>query len=173
MSAVNDRAEIRRALETAETIAVVGCSPNPERPSNEIARYLISQGYEVLPVNPGHREILGRRAYRSLSEIPREIRIDIVDVFRRSEHVAPVAEEAIARGVGFFWMQMGVEDAESARRLTAAGIPAAMDRCILVEHGRSGLPPRPRTRRNSDPKTDVSHSPERDPALKTESGHRD
>jgi predicted CoA-binding protein len=166
VSSVNDRAQMRRALETAETIAVVGCSPKPERPSNEIARYLVSQGYEVIPVNPGHPEILGRRAYRSLAEIPREIRIDIVDVFRRSEHVAPVADEAITRGVGFVWLQMGIEDPESARKLTEAGIGVAMDRCILVEHGRSGLPPRQGVRRNSGPKTDVSHSPARDPASK-------
>jgi len=96
----------------------------------------------VIPVNPGHRSILGETCYRSLSEIPGDLRIDIVDVFRRSDHVAPVAEEAISRGVGFFFMQQGVVDAESARRLEAAGIPVAMDRCILVEHASRGLPGR-------------------------------
>jgi hypothetical protein len=139
---MNDPGQIATALSTARTVAVVGCSPNPDRPSHAIARYLMEQGYRIIPVNPGHREILGEPCYRSLSEIPRELPVDIVDVFRRSDHVAPVAEEAIARGVGFFFMQMGVVDPASARRLEAAGIPVAMDRCILVEHATRGLPRR-------------------------------
>jgi predicted CoA-binding protein len=133
---MNDAKQIRRALETAQTIAVVGCSPNPARPSNSIARYLLESGYRVIPVNPGHREILGERCHPSLAAIPGEIRIDIVDVFRRSEHVAPVAAQALERGAGFFFMQQGIVDAESAARLEAAGIPVAMDRCILVERER-------------------------------------
>ena len=133
---MNDTKQIRRALETAETIAVVGCSPNPARPSNSIARYLLESGYRVIPVNPGHREILGEHCYPSLADIPSEIRIDIVDVFRRSEHVAPVAAQTLERGAGFFFMQQGIIDAESAARLEAAGIPVAMDRCILVERER-------------------------------------
>ena len=141
---MNDPDRITRALETAETIAVVGCSPNPARASHAITRYLLQAGYRVVPVNPGHREILGETCYRSLSEIPAEVRIDIVDVFRRSEHVAPVAQQAIERGVGFFFMQLGVVDPESAVRLEAAGIPVAMDRCILVEHGRRRRAGKPR-----------------------------
>jgi predicted CoA-binding protein len=136
---MNDAAEIRSALASARTIAVVGCSPNPDRPSNAIARYLREHGYQVIPVNPGHRKILGETCYPSLAEIPGELRIDIVDVFRRSDQVAPVAEQAIARGAGFFFMQQGVVDADSARRLEAAGIPVAMDRCILVEHASRGI----------------------------------
>lgn len=136
---MNDPAEIREALERARTVAVVGCSPKPHRPSNAIARYLMEAGYVVVPVNPGHSEILGRKCYGSLSEIPQEVVIDIVDVFRRSEEVAPVAAQAIERRVSFFFMQQGVVDGESARRLEAAGIRVAMDRCILVEHGRLGL----------------------------------
>jgi len=93
----------------------------------------------VIPVNPGHRQILGEACYRSLSEIPADVKIDIVDVFRRSDQVAPVAEQAIARGAGFFFMQQGVIDADSAERLEAAGIPVAMDRCILVEHASRGI----------------------------------
>ncbi len=139
---MNDKEEIRTALESARTVAIVGCSPDPERPSNVIARYLMEQGYQVVPVNPGHRRILGETCYRSLSEIPGEVRLDIVDVFRRSGEVAPVAQEAIVRGVGFFFMQQGVLDPESARLLEAAGIPVAMDRCILVEHARRGIPRR-------------------------------
>ena len=136
---MNDANEIRSALASARTVAVVGCSPNPDRPSNAIARYLREQGYRVIPVNPGHRQILGETCYRSLSEIPDDVRVDIVDVFRRSEHVAPVAQEAIARGAGFFFMQQGVVDPASAHRLEAAGIPVAMDRCILVEHATGGV----------------------------------
>ena len=131
---MNEPDRIREALETATTIAVVGCSPNPLRPSNEIARYLQQQGYRVVPVNPGHREILGEVCYPSLSQIPAEIDVHIVDVFRRSEHVAGIAEEAIARKVPFVFLQLGVEDPASARRLEAAGIGVAMDRCILIEH---------------------------------------
>jgi len=133
---MNDTNQIRRALETAETIAVVGCSPNPARASHAIARYLQESGYRVIPVNPGHREILGERCYSSLGAIPADVRIDIVDVFRRSEHVAPVAEQTLERGAGFFFMQQGIIDPESAARLEAGGIPVAMDRCILVERER-------------------------------------
>jgi predicted CoA-binding protein len=150
-------------LTTAQTVAVVGCSPDPARPSHAIASYLLENGYCVIPVNPGHtREgILGQPCYASLSAIPRETRVDIVDVFRRSELVAPVADEAIARGAGFFFMQQGVVDPEAAGRLERAGIPVAMDRCILVEHGRLGLAPRAR---NSRGLTDVSCLPAVSPA---------
>jgi len=139
---VNDAEEIRTALETARAIAVVGCSPNPGRPSNAIARYLMEQGYRMIPVNPGHRTVLGETCYRTLADIPEEVAVDIVDVFRRSEHVAEIADAAIERGVKFFFMQQGVVDPSAARRLEAAGIPVAMDRCILVEHASRGLPPR-------------------------------
>jgi predicted CoA-binding protein len=133
---MNDPSQIRRALATAQTVAVVGCSPNPVRPSNAIARYLKESGYRVVPVNPGHSEILEERCYPSLAAIPREISLDIVDVFRRSEYVAAIAAEALERGAGFFFMQLGVVDAQSAAVLEAAGIPVAMDRCILVERER-------------------------------------
>ena len=133
---MNDASEIRRALETARTVAVVGCSPDPSRPSHAIARYLLESGYRVIPVNPFHGKILGQSCYPSLLEIPPEIRIDIVDVFRRSEEVGQVAREAIARGAGFFFMQEGVVDGEAAESLEEAGIPVAMDRCILVERER-------------------------------------
>jgi uncharacterized protein len=128
----------------AETVAVVGCSPDPSRASHAIARYLMSQGYRVVPVNPNHAELLGQRCYPSLAAVPPEVRIDVVDVFRRSELVAPVAAEAIDRGVAFFFMQQGVVDPASARRLEEKGIGVAMDRCILVEHERLGIPPKSR-----------------------------
>lgn len=125
-------------------MAVVGCSPNPARASHAIARFLREQGYRVLPVNPNHAEILGQPCFPSLAAIPARIRVDIVDVFRRSEAVAPVAEEALARAVPFFFMQLGVVDEASASRLEAAGIGVAMDRCILVEHEKLGIPPKSR-----------------------------
>lgn len=134
MAAINDPDEIADALTNAKTIAVVGCSPEESRPSNTIARYLLRVGYEVIPVNPGHGEMLGRPCYPDLASIPRDVRVDIVDVFRRSEFVPEIASAALARGAGFFWMQDGVVDEEAARRLTAAGIPVAMDRCIFRDH---------------------------------------
>ena len=141
---MNDPARIRAALESARTVAVVGCSPNPDRPSNEIARYLQRQGYRVVPINPGHSEVLGERCYPSLAAVPEDVVIDIVDVFRRPEFVAEVAGQTIARKVPFLFMQLGVVDAASARLLEAAGTGVAMDHCILVEHRRLGIPPKSR-----------------------------
>jgi predicted CoA-binding protein len=141
---MNEPDRIRRALEAASTIAVVGCSPKPSRASHAIARFLIEQGYRVVPVNPGHREILGLPCFGSLSDLPADVEVDIVDVFRRAEAVASIADQAIARGVSFFFMQLGVVDSPSARRLEEAGIGVAMDRCILVEHERLGILPKSR-----------------------------
>lgn len=132
---LNDEATIEDVLRTAKTIAVVGCSPNPARPSNSISRYLQSRGYRVVPVNPGHREILGVPCYPDLSSIPAGVAIDVVDVFRRSELVASVAEEALVLpGLKLFFMQDGVVDESSASRLRDAGIAVAMDRCIYRDH---------------------------------------
>ena len=137
---MNEPEKIRAILAEARTIAVVGCSPNPARPSNAIARYLLAQGYDVVPVNPGHRESLGKRCYPSLDAIPPEIPIDLIDVFRNSAHVAPLVDPAIASGARFFWMQEGVVDRDAARRLESAGLGVAMDRCILKEHARHRAP---------------------------------
>jgi uncharacterized protein len=133
---MNEPEKIASILRSAKTIAVVGCSPNPARPSHGVTRYLMDEGFEIVPVNPGHRTILGRPCYPSLSDIPSEIRIDLIDVFRNSSQVAPLVEPAIASGAGFFWMQEGVVDRESARRLEEAGLGVAMDRCILKDHAR-------------------------------------
>ena len=152
---MNEEAKIREALASAETIAVVGCSPNPARPSNDISRFLLEAGYRVVPVNPGHREILGQPCYPSLAAIPEEIRIDIVDVFRRSDAVAAIAEQAIARRVPFVFLQLGVVDARAARLMEENGIGVAMDRCILIEHRRLGIGPRSKSR-NESPKNRVS-----------------
>jgi hypothetical protein len=141
---VNEPDRIRRALETAETVAVVGCSPDPSRASHAISRFLMEQGYRVIPVNPNHPRILGQTSYPSLGDVPAEVHLDIVDVFRRSDAVAAVADEAIARRVPFFFMQKGVVDSAAAARLESAGIGVAMDRCILVEHERLGIAPKSR-----------------------------
>jgi len=133
---MNEPEKIRSILTSARTIAVVGCSPNPARPSHGVTRYLMEEGFEIVPVNPGHRAILGRACYPSLSDIPPEIRIDLIDVFRNSSQIAPLVEPAIASGARFFWMQEGVIDPESARRLENAGLGVAMDRCILKDHAR-------------------------------------
>jgi len=129
-------AELRGALGRAKTIAVVGLSDKPERDSNEVARYLQSQGYRIVPVNPMVTEVLGEKAYPSLAAIPPEVRVDIVDVFRRSDQVPPVVDEAIARGAPVVWMQLGVANPEAAAKARAAGETVFEDLCIMVQHRR-------------------------------------
>ena len=135
--------ELRRWLVGARTIAVVGLSDKPERDSNEVARYLQSVGYRVVPVNPMLPEVLGERSYPSISAIPPDVHLDIVDIFRRSDQVPPVVDEAIARGAGAIWMQLGVRHDEAAARAEAAGVPVVQDLCIMVQHRRLRIPPRP------------------------------
>jgi len=126
--------EIRDLLTTAETIAVVGCSPKPTRDSHRVAAYLQRAGYRVIPVNPGHDEILGERCYPKLRSIPDEVAIDIVNVFRRPEHVPAIAADAIARGARALWLQLGVGNAEAERLAAGAGLTVVSERCIKVEH---------------------------------------
>jgi hypothetical protein len=125
---------MRRVLEGAHTIAVVGLSDKPERDSNEIARFLRMQGYRIVPVNPMLDQVLGEKSYPSISAIPASVPIDIVDVFRRSDQVLPVVEEALARGVGAIWMQLGVRNDEAARLAERSGVPVFQDSCIKVQH---------------------------------------
>ena len=128
-------AEIIEIIRDANTIAVVGCSPKDYRDSNKIARYLMEQEYNVLPVNPKHDMILGVRAYPDLlAAREAEGPIDIVDIFRAPEHVAPHVDEAIEIGTRLIWMQLGVVHEEAARRARAAGVPVVMDECIKVQH---------------------------------------
>jgi uncharacterized protein len=129
-----DSETLRQAMLGARNIAVVGLSDNPARPSHGVARYLQSQGYRIIPVNPNIREVLGERAYPDLISVPDAI--DMVDIFRRSEHVAAVVDEAITKGVSTIWMQLGVIDEQAARRAEEAGITVVMDRCLAVEHRR-------------------------------------
>jgi len=137
-------ATLRDVLGRARTIAVVGLSDKPERDSNEVARYLQSQGYRIVPVNPMLPEVLGEKAYPSLASIPPDVAVDIVDVFRRSDQVPPVVDEAIARRDKVVWMQLGVENAEAAAKARAAGLTVFENLCIMVQHRRlrAFLPPR-------------------------------
>jgi len=126
--------KLRALLREARTIAVVGLSPNPMRPSNSVARYLQRSGYTIVPVNPGHPEILGEKSYRTLTDAAREQPIDIVDVFRRSEHVGAIVDESLAVRPKLIWLQLGVVDAAAAQRAAAAGIALIQDLCIAIEH---------------------------------------
>lgn len=124
--------EIGALLKRAKTVAVVGLSDSPLRPSHGVAAYLQQYGYRIIPVNPNIRGALGEKAVATLSDIKEKI--DIVDIFRRSELVAEVVDEAIKLGVSAIWMQEGVIDEESARKARQAGIFVVMDLCILKEH---------------------------------------
>jgi len=135
---MND-SEARQVLEETSTIAVVGLSAKPERPSNSIARYLLMQGYKVIPVNPMLDEVLGLKSFPDLRSIPEPV--DLVDIFRRSDHVPPIVEQAVEIGAKAVWMQTGVMNAEAAGRAEAAGLFVVMNRCIMVEHQRLGIAP--------------------------------
>ncbi|MGA8303357.1 MAG: CoA-binding protein [Thermoplasmata archaeon] len=139
-------AAIREVLTRARTIAIVGLSDKPERDSNEVARYLQSKGYRVIPVNPAVPSVLGEKSYPSVTAIPREIRVDIVDIFRRSEEVLPIAKEAIRRGVKVVWMQLGIENADAASVVRDAGGTEFENLCIMTQHRRLGIPPVPPAR---------------------------
>ena len=121
-------------LSTPKTIAVIGCSPNPDRDSHQIAALLKARGHTVIPVNPNCREILGQRCYASLSDIPEPV--DMVDVFRRSEFVAQTADEAIAERASILWLQLDVIDEAAARKAQQAGLTVVMDRCPAIEYRR-------------------------------------
>ena len=124
--------ELRRILREAETIAVVGASSNPERPSNGIFRKLLAVGYRVVPVNPNETEVLGQKAYPSLDRVPYPI--DIVDVFRRPEVTPDIADEAVRARAKVLWLQSGIVNDEAERRARAGGLTVVMDACIGVEH---------------------------------------
>ncbi len=116
---------VQEQLDNSKTIAVVGLSDNPDRPSYGVSKYMQSQGYRIIPVNPMIEEALGEKSYPDLKSIPEPI--DMVDIFRRSELVAPVVDEAIEVGAKYIWMQDGVVDEVSAAKAEAAGIPVVMD----------------------------------------------
>ena len=123
---------IPEILKSAHTIAVVGLSSNPMRPSNGVSEYMQRAGYRVIPVNPNETAVLGEKSYQRLEDVPEKI--DIVDVFRRPEFVAGIVESAIKIGAKAVWMQEGVVDEAAADRARAAGLNVVMDKCILKEH---------------------------------------
>ena len=127
-------AALRRLLESARRIAVVGLSPKPHRDSNRIGRYLLERGYEVIPVYPREDLILGRQVYRRVQDVPGGV--DLVDVFRRSETLPGVVEDALAARAPALWFQLGCVHEEAAQRAREAGALVVMDRCIMVDHSR-------------------------------------
>ena len=131
---VDDIPGLRRILKTNRVIAVVGLSADWFRPSYFAAKYMIEHGYTVIPVNPRYDTILGQKCYKSLREIP--VKVDIVDCFRKTEDIMPIAEDAIAIGAKVLWQQLGVINTEAAKKAEAAGLEAVMDRCVKIEHGR-------------------------------------
>jgi uncharacterized protein len=123
---------VERILTSARTIAVVGLSPDPRRPSHGVARYLQRAGYRIIPVNPHVDQVLGERAYPDLRQLPEPV--DVVDVFRRSEFVGPIVDDAIAIKARAVWLQDGVVDAAAAGRARAAGLDVVMDDCMMRRH---------------------------------------
>jgi hypothetical protein len=128
--------ELKETLSNSKTIAIVGISPREDRPSYRVASYLQSKGYRIVPVRPDGDAILGEKVYHSLTEIPGEVQIDVVDIFRKSEDVLPVVHEAIQRGAKVIWMQEGVTHEEAARKARQAGMKVFMDCCMKKEHQR-------------------------------------
>jgi uncharacterized protein len=143
MSNTTPALNIPGILRSSKTIAIVGCSPRPERDSHEVAEYLQSHGYRIVPVNPvvsasDKPQILGERCYASLQEaaqaLPAGQRFDVVDVFRNSADVPPVVDDAIAVKAGMVWLQLGVEHAQAAASAQAAGLGVVQNRCIKLDH---------------------------------------
>jgi len=131
---IKDDASIKEILKNARTIAVVGASPKPGRDSGTIASYLARKGFTVIPVNPAYADVFGMKCFPDLTSIGSQV--DIVDIFRRSEEVMPVVEDAIKIGAGTVWMQLEVVNDEAARRAEEAGLNVVMDRCIAIEYRR-------------------------------------
>ncbi|HLW12663.1 MAG TPA: CoA-binding protein [Casimicrobiaceae bacterium] len=134
MPIVDDIAGLRRILARSRTLAVVGLSAQWHRPSHFAAKYMQDHGYRVIPVNPRYADVLGEKCYPDLRSIPEPV--DIVDCFRKSEQIPAIADDAIAIGAKVLWMQLGIENAEAARRAVAAGLDVVMNRCVKIEHAR-------------------------------------
>ena len=130
--AMSDMDDLIGKILAQKTIAVVGLSPRPDRPSYQVAEYLKDAGYRIVPVNPAVEEVLGEQSYPDLMSFPGTI--DVVDVFRRPSDVMPVVEDAIEVGAGYVWMQEGIVNEAAAEKAKAAGIPVVMDRCMKKEH---------------------------------------
>ncbi len=138
---------ISKALHS-KTIAIVGLSKNPDKASYEVASYLKSQGYHIVPINPSANEVLGERCYASLSDLPEDLKrdIEVVDIFRRPEDIPPIVEQVIklkdnsARSI-VVWMQLGIVNEEAAAKARSAGLGVVMDRCMMIEHRRRSAMP--------------------------------
>jgi len=130
----DDIATLRRILKTCKTVAVVGLSAEWHRPSHFVGKYLQDHGYRVIPVNPRYDSILGEKSYARLEDIPEPV--DMVDVFRRTEDVLPIAHSAVAIGASCLWQQIGVVNREADAVARAAGLDSVMDRCVKIEHAR-------------------------------------
>ncbi|HUK05687.1 MAG TPA: CoA-binding protein [Burkholderiales bacterium] len=125
---------LRRILKESRVLAVVGLSAQWHRPSYFAAKYMLEHGYRVIPVNPQYPEVLGQKCYASLREIPEKV--DLVDVFRKTADVLPVARDAVAIGARVFWQQLGVKNEEADALARAGGLDTVMDRCVKIEHAR-------------------------------------
>jgi uncharacterized protein len=121
-------------LQNAQTIAVVGLSPNPERASFRISKYMQAQGYRIVPIHPAASEVLGEKAYPTLSAAAQAMAIDLVNVFRRSEDIPPIANEAVAIGAKALWLQLGIENDEACAHAARHGLETVQDLCLKVEH---------------------------------------
>lgn len=128
--------ELRSLLGDARTIAVVGLSSKPHRDSYDVARYLQTKGYRIVPVNPKETEVLGERAYPTLDDVPSDVEIDVVDVFRRAEDTPPIAEAAVRRGAKVLWLQAGIVNEDARRIAEAAGLTVIMGVCIRTTRKR-------------------------------------
>ncbi len=124
--------ELKAILERSKKIAIVGLSPKEERDSNKVAKYLMEKGYEIVPVNPGQKEILGQTCYKTLEEIPYPV--DVADLFLNPARVPAVLDQAINKGIGVIWMQLGVIHHEAAKKAREAGATVVMDKCMKQEH---------------------------------------
>jgi len=130
----DDISTLRRILRDNKIIAIVGLSADWHRPSNFAAKYLQQHGFRIVPVNPRYEQILGERSYKALEDIP--FKVDVVDVFRRTEDVLPFAQAAVALGAKCLWQQIGVKNLEADALVRAAGLDSVMDRCMKIEHAR-------------------------------------
>ena len=137
-STATTQAAIRQSLADCKTIAVVGLSPKPHRDSFRVAKYMQDHGYRIVPINPNAHEVLGEKAYASLTEAALHERIDMVNCFRNSEDIPPIAAEAIAIGAKSLWLQIGVVNDGAAKQATDAGLVVVQNLCLMVEHRQLG-----------------------------------
>jgi predicted CoA-binding protein len=132
------QAAVHQSLADCKTIAVVGLSPKPHRDSFRVAQYMQDHGFRIVPINPNATEVLGEKAYASLTEAAQHARIDMVNCFRNSEDIPPIAKEAIAIGAKSLWLQIGVVNDDAAKQATDAGLIVVQDLCLMVEHRQLG-----------------------------------